>query len=198
LFPARSGRNQLCGLAWDSDAVTVRSEMIAATAAEPIPGEENIWSRPPPVLLFSAGEGLTDFAVVMLHMKSNYNGDFSAQRGREAHHLVADLPHTTPDRDIIIMGDTNCNKPTEPAIRIICKAGFMDLTPKDARTFWRGNAALDRIFVPADQPEFASRKFEILRDDYLSRRSLSLEDFKRRYSDHFMVVTELTVMDDDD
>lgn len=198
LFPARSGRNQLCGFAWDTSVVEVRSKMAAATAAEAIPGEENIWSRPPPVLLFSAGEGLTDFAVVMLHMKSNYNGDFSAQRGREAHHLVRDLPRTAPDRDVIIMGDTNCNKHTEPAIHIICDVGFVDLTPKDARTFWRGDSALDRIFVPTDQPEFATRRFDILRDDYLSKRTLKLEEFKRRYSDHFMVITEIVVMEDDD
>lgn len=198
LFPARSGRNQLCGLAWNTSVVTVKSPMVAATCAEPVEGDDKIWSRPPPVMIFSAGQGRTDFAVVMVHMKSNYNGDFAEQRGREAHHLVADLPKTIADRDVIIMGDTNCNKPTEPAIASICSAGFVHLTPDDARTFWKGDGALDRVFVPRDQPEFAGRKYEIMRDAYLSQRSLSTEDFKRRYSDHFMVVTEVRVMPDDD
>lgn len=198
LFPARSGRNQLCGIAWDASVVTPKSAMIAATCAEAPADDERVWSRPPPTILFSAGEGRTDFAVVMVHMKSNYNGDFSAQRGREAHHLVADLPRTVADRDVIIMGDTNCNKPTEPAIAAICEAGFVHLTPADAKTFWKGDGALDRVFVPADQPEFASRHYEIMRDAYLSKHALTLDDFKKRYSDHFMVVTEVAVMKDDD
>ncbi|MBL8878716.1 MAG: hypothetical protein JNG88_06300 [Phycisphaerales bacterium] len=198
LFPARSGRNQLCGLAWDTSVVSVKSPMVAATCADPVEGDEKIWSRPPPVVVFSTGDARTDFAVVMVHMKSNYNGDFAEQRGREAHHLAKDLPRTVADRDIVIMGDTNCNKTTEPAIAELCNAGFVHLTPDDARTFWKGNGALDRVFVPADQPEFAGRKYEIVRDDYLAKRSLTIDDFKKRYSDHFMVVTEVRVMRDDD
>lgn len=198
LLPARSGRNQLVGLAWDTARVTAVGEpRRIVESPEPRAGAARLWSRPPHGQLFSAGPGLTDFVVVPIHMKSDYDGDFSAHRAREAELLVTALPGVFDDRDILIIGDSNCDAHSEPAVAVFAHAGLVDLNSADWPTFWRGQA-LDRAFVPTSQPEFADRLFEVRRDDYLARRGLSAEQFKTRCSDHFMIVTQVRVMPDDD
>lgn len=198
LFPARSGKNQNVGLAWDESHVTRIGEPVCITA----PPETNaqgypIWPRPPYAVTFSAGPGLTDFVVIPIHMKSNFGGDFSEQRATEARALVRDLPSQVSDADVLIIGDSNCNKHSEPGIAVLESAGFVDLNAADATTFWRGSV-LDRAFVPTSQPEFAARRFEVRREAFLNSHGLTEEQFKVRFSDHFMVVTEIAVMADDD
>ncbi len=195
LYPARTGRNQLCGVAWDTTRVTAVGTPVALTTSDP--ETQSVWSRPPFAQTFSAGAGLTDFAVITVHMKSNYNGDFSERRGREAEELAAALPGTLTDPDVIILGDANCGSHGEPAVARLEAAGFVDLNAADASTHIR-YGPLDRVFVPRAQPEFAGRHFEVVREGYLAQRGLTETDFKVRYSDHFMVVTEVTIGPDDD
>jgi predicted extracellular nuclease len=198
LFPARSGRNQCCGIAWDTTRVTLLGEPCPITQPERTSLQSKpLWSRPPYGLTFSAGEGLTDFVVVVIHMKSDYGGDFSHHRAEEAVHLTLDLPGVIQDGDVIIIGDANCGTHMEPAVAAIEAGGFIDLNADDTPTHWT-YGALDRAFVPADQPEFADRYFEVFGDSFINAHGLSIEQFKVDYSDHFMVITQVTVLPDDD
>jgi hypothetical protein len=198
LFATSYGRDQCTGIAWDAARVRPLDEPRVVTDPRQVSAQgKRLWSRPPRGVLFSAGRGLTDFVVVVVHMKSDYGGDFALHRGEEAQHLAGDLPDVFDDPDVMIVGDTNCDSHSEPAIVALTAAGFVDLNADDIATHWR-YGALDRALVPADQPEFARRCFEVLSDSYLDARDLKLEDFKVDYSDHFMVITEVDVMPDDD
>ncbi len=198
LFATSYGREQCTGIAWDAARVTPLGEPRVVTNPRQTSAQgKRLWSRPPRGVLFSAGQGLTDFVVVVIHMKSDYGADFSRHRSEEAHCLVRDLPDAFDDPDVMIIGDTNCGSHVEPAIVTIAAAGFADLNAPDIETHWR-YGALDRAFVPADQPEFARQCFEVLSDSFFAARDLTLEDFKVHYSDHFMVITEVDVMPDDD
>lgn len=199
LFPARSGRNQCCGIAWDTTRVTSVDEPCPITQPEQASLQgKPLWSRPPYALTFSAGEGLTDFVVIVIHMKSDYGGDFSHHRAEEAVHLVIDLPGTIQDGDVIVIGDSNCATHGEPAVAAIeTGGGFIDLNADDTPTHWT-YGALDRAFVPQDQPEFADRYFEVFGDSFINAHGLSVEQFKVDYSDHFMVITEVAILPDDD
>jgi hypothetical protein len=198
LFPARSGRNQNTGIAWDSSRVTPVGEPLLALAREARAADgKPLWARPPYGQTFRAGPGLTDFVVIPLHMKSDYGGSFAAQRAAEAAALLADLPQTVHDGDVILIGDANCAGHAEPAVAALVEGGFVDLNAADQPTHIR-YGPLDRAFVPAGQPEFLDRYFEVLRGTYLDARPMSEADFKVHCSDHFMVITRVTVMTDDD
>ncbi|QOJ13882.1 MAG: hypothetical protein HRU75_04160 [Planctomycetia bacterium] len=198
LAPATTGRNQQCGIAWDAAVVTPVGEMKPAASKGPQVDGATVWSRPPPGLMFSAGSGLTDFVVISIHMKSNFGGDFANVRGEEARRLARSAPLTFSDGDLLIIGDSNCAKHAEPGPQALIEAGWADLNDGDQPTFWQGSGALDRAFVPKNQPEFAERRFEVFRDAYLKQKSLNVREFKQRFSDHFMVITEVLVMRDDD
>jgi len=198
LFPARSGRNQLCGIAWDSTRVTAVGEPVLIPTPQRTSSQGRpLWSRPAWAQVFSCGPELTDFVVVMVHMKSDYGGDFTEHRDEEAYWLLAGLPRAIRDPDILIVGDLNCDDNEEPAIRRLVAGGFVDLNAADQPTHWR-YGPLDRVLVPTGQPEFAGAGFEVLAGPYLEARGLSAEDFKVRFSDHFLVVTEIRVLPDDD
>jgi endonuclease/exonuclease/phosphatase family metal-dependent hydrolase len=198
LFPTTYGRHQCTGIAWDSTKVTPIGEPRVATGPNETSTQgKRLWSRPPRGWLFSAGEGFTDFVVVVIHMKSNYGGDFAQHRAQEARFLVTDLPEAFEDPDVLIIGDANCSAHTEPAVTAITSAGFVDLNGDDIDTHWR-YGPLDRIFAPVGQPEFARQVFAVLSDSFFAAHDLSVTDFKVRYSDHFMVITEVDVLPDDD
>ena len=198
LFPTTYGRDQCTGVAWDSTRVAPIGEpRIVTDPDRKSTQSKTIWSRPPRGWLFSAGDGLTDLVVIVIHMKSNYGGDFAEHRGEEAHCLVADLPAAFDDPDVLIIGDANCSAHGEPAVATICEAGFVDLNARDVETHWR-YGPLDRAFVPADQPEFVRRQFEVLSGSFFAAHDLRVTDFKVSYSDHFMVITEVDVREDDD
>lgn len=198
LFPTHYGGDQCCGIAWDAARVTPIDEPRVVTDPDERSSQgKMLWSRPPRGLMFSAGEGQTDFVVVVIHMKADYQGDFSRHRGEEAQHLVADLPDVFADPDVLIIGDANCGTHEEPAVTTITAAGFVDLNAHDVATHWR-YGALDRAFVPADQPEFARQCFEVLSESFFTTHQQTANLFKINYSDHFMVITEIDVMPDDD
>lgn len=149
---------------------------------------------------FSAGEGKTDIVLIALHMKADYQGDFARHRQDEARALAAALPAVRSafnDSDIVLIGDTNCTGTREPAIAAIEQAGSVDLNGGSSETHWRGGS-MDRAFVPRDQPEFVGRDFEVISTGYLKARHLDPQAYKRRYSDHYMIVTSMKVMNDDD
>lgn len=198
LFPARSGRNQLTGLAWDTGRVSAVGEPVLLAGSDGNSSQDKpLLSRPAFGQRFSTGQGKTDFLVVALHLKSDYQGTFAVHRGEEAELMRAGIARGVGERDIILAGDFNCGAHDERAIQVLTAAGFEDLNASDLSTHVR-YGPLDRILIPADQPEFQPRHFEVFRQAFLSPRNLSDEDFKIGWSDHYMVITELRIMEDDD
>jgi hypothetical protein len=57
---------------------------------------------------------------------------------------------------------------------------------------------MDRVFTPAGQPEFAGAGLEVVSDTFLHEKHLTPTAYKTRYSDHYMVLIEMKVTDDDD
>ncbi|MGQ0628762.1 MAG: hypothetical protein ACT4PL_11765 [Phycisphaerales bacterium] len=212
LFPGRNEGDQLTGVLWNSSrvsAIAPDGKKWEQASSEPhaLPIEKGrgpqgsaLWNRPPHAMKFSLGQGLTDFVVIVLHMKADYNGDFAAHRGMEATALVNALPGVRErfkDLDIVLLGDTNCTGEKEPALETFAKAGLADLNAKGLATHWRGGK-MDRILSPSAQPEFAGAGFEVMSDAYLKSRGMNEKDYKQRFSDHYMVVSTVKVIEDDD
>lgn len=212
LFPGRGAKDQLTGIAWNREkvnAVNVKGERWDAKRDTPwrVPLPQGkteqgsvLWHRPPHAMKFSAGEGKTDFVAIVLHMKADYQGDFSRHRGEEARALADALDAVRAhwsDEDIVLMGDTNCVVEREFLIDAFEKAGLSDLNEGRMKTHWRGGT-MDRIFVPRGQPEFAKSRMSVHSTGYLRSRGWRPDDFKQHLSDHYLVWTNLEVMDDDD
>lgn len=213
LFPGRGSTDQLCGVAWnehvvrpvpidddDPDVLRMRLPIAGGRSAQ----GSTLWHRPPHIVKFrlanDKAEESTDFALIVVHMKADYEGDFAQHRGEEASRLTAQLPQvmqSMSEQDVVIIGDTNMTSLREPAAMRFEAAGVIDLNTKGEATHWRGGAS-DRIFVPARQPEFAACSFEVMSDRYLEPKRWEPRDFKRRLSDHYLVVTTIKVMPDDD
>lgn len=215
LFPGRADGDQLTGVMWNTGVLTAldtndqkwsaaedRPWMLPIAKGRSKQGNA-LWNRPPHAMKFRVGEassGRTDFVLVVMHMKADYQGDFAAHRREEAEALVGALPAVKKvfkDADIVLLGDSNCVGQHEEGIVAFEKAGLMDLNGGKLTTHWRGGT-MDRIMPVGDQDEFAGAKMEVVSDGYLRERRLSPADFKRRYSDHYMVVTTVRVMGDDD
>jgi endonuclease/exonuclease/phosphatase family metal-dependent hydrolase len=134
-------------------------------------------------------------------MKSNIrsgNSDTAIHRGEEAASLCKNLEAVREhfrgkqdlERDIIILGDMNTLHHTEATVTAYEANGFVDLNDKDQVTWDSSSyspAPFDRILVPAAQKEFATRSFSVVTNG-----------FEESLSDHHMVVTEITVLPDDD
>ncbi len=215
LVPGRNEGDQLCGIAWNTAKVNAvdgagklfaagqeRATKLAVKGGRSGQGS-GLWNRPPHAMKFSAGAGKTDFVLCVLHMKADYQGDFAAHRGEEAVALVAALPRMKQemkDEDIVLLGDTNMTASgSNPEVteKTLVAAGFVDVNAKAEQTHWRGGAT-DRIFVPVGQREFAGHTLEIMSDRWLEAKRWTAKDFKRRLSDHYMVVTTIAVGGDDD
>lgn len=211
LFPGRSDDAQLTGLMWDTGVATPLNPGDRPDEGDPKPTRlpvksgkssqgSGLWNRPPHAMKFSLGNGKTDLVLIVVHMKADYQGDFAAHRAEEAETLAGCLPgvrKTLSDQDVVVLGDTNMTRPDEAAEKTMVGAGLHDLNRKAESTHWRGGAT-DRIFVPEAQPEFAERKFEVMSDRYLEAKRWDPRDFKRRLSDHYMIVATIRVMEDDD
>lgn len=206
------GDEQLTGIAWNAARVTAinddgkpwdpfadRPWRLPIKSGRSAQGS-GLWNRPPHAMKLSFGPGKTDVVLVVLHMKADYNGAFAAHRDEEAKSLLAALPTVEShfhDRDIVLLGDTNVTDPNEPCLTDVAAAGYADLNAKSIPTHWRGGAT-DRIFVPASQPEFKGRRFEVMSDRFLESKRWKPADFKRRLSDHYMAVTTISIDADDD
>ncbi len=212
LCPGRQDGDQLTGFMWNSTLVTAFNvdgqpwrQSIDVPWRVPIKegrssSGSRLWARPPHAIKFSAGAGKTDFVVIVLHMKADYNGQFDAHRKLEMDALIEALPAVRArfkDEDIVLTGDTNVTRGDEPAIADLVNARFVDLNSRNVSTTWR-DGFTDRTFVPANQAEFASHEFWVFSDPFLSKMRWKAGDFKKNLSDHYMVGTTLRVMDDDD
>lgn len=217
LFPGRQRGDQLTGVMWDARVLTALDEHDAPLGpfadpwAVPIvegrasgPRGGRLWARPPHAVKFRVGppeSGKTDFVVISLHMKADYQGDFASHRLEEAEALLAALPAVRErfsDSDILLLGDTNAARDDEPTILAFAHAGFREINLADRPTHFRGSAMMDRTLVPDGQPEFAGAAFDVPTERFMQRRRLGPEDFKRLYSDHYLVACTFDVLDDDD
>lgn len=206
LFPkARPGdTTQWTGVAWKSAKLKVVGDIyqLPVSHAKSAQGN-NLWDRNVHAILFSAGAGKTDFLVLVIHLKANTTGNFAGHRHEELKDLAAKLPLLAKpfpgEKDLVILGDTNMvGGSKEAGVGALVKAGFKDLNKRDEDTHTaKGDQPFDRIFVPKDQPEFAASSQEVL-SGFMKQERLSFYDFRRRFSDHYIVVTEIRVMADDD
>jgi hypothetical protein len=69
--------------------------------------------------------------------------------------------------------------------------GFVDLNSADMGT--NGNAPFDRAFLTRNQPEFADSRMDVFR-----LNGVSTANFRRLFSDHFMIRFNIRFMNDDD
>jgi hypothetical protein len=136
-------------------------------------------------------------------MKSNVNGEAlgKCRRRGEARTLARALPRvrqTFADQDLVLIGDTNMLNASESAASVFRDAGFHDLNSDDATTRWTGHSPFDRVFTPTGQNEFMPQQQEVFGDGFLAAFGITRAQFKRRFSDHFMVITEVKIVSDDD
>lgn len=205
LFPKMraADTSQWTGLAWNSAKVKPVGDIFQVPVAHTRSSQDsNRWDRNLHAMMFSAGEGKTDFVVLVVHLKANSGPNFARHRGEEIEELlkrIADLHKAFPNEgDFVLLGDTNIQNANEPAVKALEQAGFRDLNKLDVDTHTaKGVQPFDRIFVPKDQPEFAKSSLEVLAS-FQKQERLSFAEYRARYSDHYIVVTPILIMADDD
>src|SRR5215212_1057373 len=208
LFPKFVGplderRHQRIGVAWNTSRVRRVSQVMRVNVplTANIPGSNgSIWARPPHAVKFSFGNGKTDIVVIPLHMKANTDPEPIPVRKREAEarSLVAQLPavrQAMRDSDIVLIGDTNFLRANEAAPQAFRTAGFRDFNAEDESTHL-GGGPFDRVYVPANQPEFTNQDQLVFDTEFMQPRNLSRPAFQRRFSDHFMIVARVRVLAD--
>lgn len=211
IFPNRdpSDREQLCGIAWNTARVTKVGDTLRVNVSNQVVDDNGdrlfLWDRHPHAVKFAARPGedaviqLTDFVVIPLHMKSNVGQRHVVMRTRyhEARELMAQIAaigDAFDERDIIVLGDTNCKRRDEGAIQAFIESGFEDLNEDDIPTYAIGNdAPFDRIFIPRG----AERKTFRFSRQYILRSASPLAHDKY-LSDHYLVKTSIVVRRDDD
>lgn len=192
---------QLTGVAWNSARVQLVGQPYRIPVLDDPNDDIDPWQRHPHALKFSTGQGQTDFVVIPLHMKSNVGGAATAnQRALEAKTLVDQLPALRKhfqDDDLVLLGDANCLKGSEPALAAYRQANLRDLNAADTPTTFRGGqyspAPFDRILV-TDQPELRNSQLEVLAPTTDAEHL----EHKKLLSDHFLVQTVVTTGADDD
>lgn len=204
LFPNKppNEKARLCGVAWNNKAVTPVGESFRIPIADDPNDDFPIWHRHPHATKFqSATSGKTDFILISIHQKSNGRprgkDEFFTRRQRalEGRTLMEALPtvqkHFGDEKDVIIVGDTNCLDVAEPSLASYRGGGLRDLNLLDHNTHLKGSAPFDRFLVSQDQPEFAHSYQMVLSPT--DRRS-----HEERVSDHYVILTQMELMDDDD
>lgn len=186
---------QLVGVAWDAKRVLkVGDPLKIDVQPDPNPAV-HLWDRHPHAVKFQAGAGKTDFVLIAVHMKANVPTAVVGrkQRKKEAKALADKIPSVRThfsDQDIVILGDTNILSSAEDTVTLIEDAGF-EMLNDNAGTFVGTNSpAFDRIFVPA-QPEFENSRQYIL-------TPAAPEAHNEHLSDHFMILTSIRIVADDD
>ncbi len=206
LFPSETPehKDQLCGVAWNTDAVKLVGKPYRIPIRRTPTDGDDFWRRHPYAVKFSFGDKKTDVVLIPLHQKSNSRGGvtkMSKVRAAEAGALVRALgavQNHFKDDDLIILGDLNCLLREEPALLRYRAAGFRDLNFTDDLTWIKERiydpAPFDRILVPDEQPEFKDCRFTVFREHSFA----SEREYRQQLSDHYLVYTDIKVMDDDD
>ncbi len=198
LFPTQSPDQSACtGVMWNRRLVAVVGEPYAIAVPRNLKGldETVIWERLPHAVKFASGKN--DFVVIPVHTRAGLVGESdSSNRVHEIRLLAGQLEAVRrhfSDNDLILAGDFNTNGSGETTVVILTKAGFKDLNSSDELTYISG-APFDRAFVPNNQPEFARTK-QIRR---VPSPGMSLDEFRRKLSDHFLITFDMRMSGDDD
>ncbi|MCI0459136.1 MAG: hypothetical protein L0Z62_19440 [Gemmataceae bacterium] len=205
LFPKMraADTSQWTGVAWKSARLKPAGNVFQVPVAH---GKSSkgvpLWDRNVHALMLSAGAGKTEFLVLPIHLKANTTGNFAQHLHEEIRELVAKLPQVGKafpgEKDLVILGDTNILAAREPAVADLERANFRDLNKADLDTHTaKGIQPFDRVFVPKDQPEFTRSSLDVL-EEFQKKERLSFAEYRARFSDHYIVVTEVRVMADDD
>lgn len=201
LFPKRIRRHssQHTGLAWNRQRVRAVGKRLRIPVTDVTSRRYFEWDRHPHAMKFTRGRGRTDFVVIPIHMKAGRSDAAVKQRRSEAEALVRELSEIQDhfqDRDLILIGDFNMLRRTEPAGRVYRKkGGLFDLNYSDRPTHI-ADFPFDRCYIPRTQREneFAGvTQVRIVAPPAAARRR-----FRREFSDHWPIVLEFAELADDD
>ncbi len=205
LFPRMrpADTTQWTGVAWNEAKVKPVGRVLQVRVSHSRSRQRsNKWDKNCHAIKFSAGTGKTDFVVMSVHLKANVGRSYAQHREEEIQEFVKHLPtikkNFRKEEDLILVGDTNIQSSKERAVSLLQRAGFVNLNSRDEDTHTgRGSQPFDRFFVPGKQKEFLKSRQKTL-SDYQRQQRLSFAAFRARLSDHYIIVTELQVMADDD
>lgn len=204
-------RGQHVGLAWRTDRATLVGKPFVIPVGSNEAFGNKFWERRAHAVKLSFGAGKTDVVFIPVHLKSNRNdanpddATFTQkQRQAEAEAFVGQLKllrQEMHDDDIVLLGDTNILAPEDSTPKTLTDAGFRDLNSADEGTTaaWGAgysSAPFDRIFVMANQPEFKNAVQKIHRTKNGSDDEI--KNFKKRFSDHYLISSVIEVGNDDD
>lgn len=149
-----------------------------------------ILDRVPHAVHFSTGDNGVDFVVVPISLQGDLGpGDHVAHRVTEATILAQKLPSIREHAgspNLILAGDFGMPRITETTHRLLTDAGLRDLNASDLPSKLNG-VSDDRVFVPASGPVFSG----VHGLEQVTMPGFSDEQFRRRLSDHFMMVFTL-------
>ena len=201
LFPKRIRRHssQHTGLAWNRRCIRAVGRRFRVPVTDVTSRRFFEWDRHPHAMKFTRGRGRTDFVVIPIHMKAGRNEAAVKQRRSEAEALVRELSEIQDhfqDQDIILIGDFNMLRRSEPAGRVYRrKGGLFDLNYTDRSTHI-ADLPFDRCYIPRAQRgnEFAGvTQVRIATPPPAAQRR-----FRRQLSDHWPIVLEFAEQVDDD
>jgi exonuclease III len=198
IFPNRTSgdTSQLCAVAWNAKRVGREGAAFAIPIDHP--DESKLWDRRPHAVKFSTGSGKTDFVLIPVHMKSNFDSAAlgRATRKKEADSLCKQLPkistHFGGENDIIIAGDTNILDADEDTALAFKAAGLRDTNSLDVPTYIGSNqgAPFDRFYL-SDSAEFVFARQYVLQ----AAESVAHDEF---LSDHQLAIISFRIKTDDD
>lgn len=205
LFPKMrdADTTQWVGVAWNEKRVKPVGAPIQIVVSHTRSSQgSNLWDRNLHGMKFATEERKTDFVIFPVHLKANTTSNFTRHRGEEIGELIKQMPHLVKafptEGDFIFLGDTNIQTSKEDAVAAFEENGFRDLNKADMDTHTaREIQPFDRVFVPKDQREFAKSRMQVL-SAFQREQNLSFAEFRARYSDHYIITVELSIMDDDD
>ncbi len=201
LFPKRIRRHSFLhtGLAWNRKRIRAVGRRFRVPVTDVTSRRFFEWDRHPHALKFTRGKGRTDFVVIPIHMKAGRSEAAVKQRRSEAEALVRELSVIQDhfqDQDIILIGDFNLLRRSEPAGRVYRKkGGLFDLNYSDRSTHI-ADLPFDRCYIPRSQREneFAGvTQVRIIAPPVAAQKS-----FRRQFSDHWPIVLEFAKQADDD
>jgi hypothetical protein len=197
---AEGDRSQLCAVMWNTSRLTL-TNVRALDVLHALDGD-SLWDRKPHLLSFTSDINVyrrsesgewelkpekRSIAIVPLHMKANVGGPTITRRirGKEAKTLCDALDSIRHEIDpsLMLLGDTNIQKNSEPAIETFVTRGFVDLNNNDSTTYWSreyGESPFDRVFIAEGRKEFRYTRQYVLRSS-----DLQLHD--QFLSDHYMI-----------
>jgi hypothetical protein len=198
LFPSQyKDRSDFTGILWNKRLVwpVAQAYAINVPRNQKALDDTLLWERLPYAMKFSTGKN--DFVLIPVHTHSSALPDADiSHRVHEVRLLAGQLDDVRKhfdDKDIILAGDFNTSGSNETTVVILEKQNLRDANSSDELTYISG-APFDRIFVSKDQPEFPKTQ-QIKRVPW---PGISLDEFRRRLSDHYLITLDMRITGDDD